>query len=1420
MTGTSQSPDPFAVKKTNELGVSPDAPWLGLRSFTESVRNYFYGRDAEIQELFERVQHRTLTVLFGQSGLGKTSLLRAGLIPRLREAHYTPVLIRLVHDEAAEPLERQVIRAITKSWPASIAPPQSNSLWELFHDPRCGMIGSGPRNVGVVPQHPVLILDQFEELFTLGEAKRPSDAKDFLEALACLVENRPPSAIRAAMDRDDALADRLQLGPQPCKVLIALRDDFLHRLERGRRQMPSMMDNRLELRLLSGTQAYRAVYEPGNKRPNRPIVAAETAQAIVRFVAKASSDTPLEEIDNVPPLLSLICEQLNARRLAEKEPMIRAESLAQSAPEVLRNYYEQTFASHPSAIRIFVEDELVSASGFRESKTLDTAKTVLSQAGVTDPERALRELVDQRLLVIEDRGGVARVELTHDILAPIAASARYERAEREAKAAAEQRLIEEQKKRRLFMAVTGLMASLLIAAILSGLFAWNKAQEAEIQFTRANAQATAAKEAEVRAKSALETADAATKKHLITLRQASIADHASAKKALTEDFNAETKGVLSESLVNKTKWHEAVALLVRALELDPSNQEARLRLYHTFAMSGRKKAGLPVHRLTHAGTVHYARFSSGGTRIVSASSDNTAQVWDMATGLPVGEPLRHAGFVTDATFSPDDTRIVTASWDNSAQIWDAVTGTPVGEPLRHEGHVAHARFSTDGRRIVTASWDNSARVWDAATGAPLGEPLRHSGSVTDASFSPDGSQIVTASWDNTARVWDAATGIPVSEPLQHEAYVTEASFSPDGTQVITASWDDAARVWDAATSRLFGEPLRHLGHVKHASFSPDGTRIVTASSDQTARVWDAATGTAVSESLSHSGPVNHASFSLDGRRIVTVSGDNTARVWDTATGTPVGEPLRHESEVYHASFSENGAWIITASDDNSARVWDAATGTPVGEPLRHGSGVLDARFSPDGNRIVTASWDATTRIWDAATGTSVVEPLGQASFVRVARFSPNGRWIITASEDYTARVWDVAAGTQIGEPIRHENSVADASFSPDGTRIVTASWDKTARVWDAATGTPVGKPLRHANAVNHANFSQDGTQIVTASDDHTAQVWDAATGTSVGEPLQQESTVTDASFSPDAGRIVTVSGDDTVRVWSVATGTPLGEPLRHASAVNHARFSPDGRRIVTASDDKTARLWDAATGSPVGGPLRHLDAVTDANFSRDSMQIITASVDATARVWNVGEPSDLFGQAEISPEILEWATCVAGMRFNNQGELTVIPDQERMSGIAQTHLPSGCWADLASWLNASGPNKTNFPNSKTTVRQIAERERDYGSIASLESAIGLDPALPLTRLMLANLSDRQELKKVEDARDNPIFARDAHLRRYELDRLPNDPNIMRRAAKILLDLPDAKVGAALRVSTASQEAEILAKRILEIEPATADQPKK
>ncbi len=333
----------------------------------------------------------------------------------------------------------------------------------------------------------------------------------------------------------------------------------------------------------------------------------------------------------------------------------------------------------------------------------------------------------------------------------------------------------------------------------------------------------------------------------------------------------------------------------------------------------------------------------------------------------------HTSRVTFASFSPDGRRIVTASWDKTAKVWDAVTGAELLTLKGHSGYLHSASFSPDGARIVTASEDKTAKVWDAETGAELLTLKGHTGMLTSASFSPDGGRIVTASYDKTAKVWDAKNGSELRTLTAHEECVYSASFSPDGGRIVTAGQDDTAKVWDANTGAELLTLDGHTNFVLFASFSPDGGRIVTASGDKTAKVWDAETGAELLTLASDTRAImKSASFSPDGERIVTARGDKTAKVWDAETGAELLTFKGNASYMHFASFSPDGTRIVTASADNTAKVWDARTGA---EPLTltgHKEPVHSASFSPDGGRIVTASRDKSAKVWDAETGAELL----------------------------------------------------------------------------------------------------------------------------------------------------------------------------------------------------------------------------------------------------------------------------------------------------------------------------------------------------------------------------------------------------------------------------------------------------------------
>jgi hypothetical protein len=499
-TGADETAGSHAATPAQGSGVSdttvtldPENPWLGLDSYTEATRAYFHGRDEEGAELARRVQRANLTVLFGQSGLGKTSLLRAGLVPRLRGEGYCPVYVRLDYapdsPPPAEQIKRGVFRATREAghWTRPGASVEGESLWEFLHK-RDDLL----RDATGKPLIPFLIFDQFEEIFTLGQADDAGRAKvrEFIEDLADLVENRPPAALEKRMEEDEDLAGNFDFGRADYRVLITLREDYLANLESLKGTMPSITQNRMRLARMTGAQALAAVVKPGGK-----LVSTEVAEAIVRFVAGGSE---LANAEVEPSLLSLVCRELNTARHAQGRKEISADLLAGSRDTILTEFYERSVADQPEGVRRVIEDELLTESGYRESLAEERVLKSLAAAGA-GPD-ALAALVNRRLLRIEERLDMRRVELTHDVLCGVVLASRNQRHTREAREAAERKLAEQREREtathkalvraRLIATVCAVLLVLALVSAAFGFWSMHRARtaEAQAQASRANAE--------------------------------------------------------------------------------------------------------------------------------------------------------------------------------------------------------------------------------------------------------------------------------------------------------------------------------------------------------------------------------------------------------------------------------------------------------------------------------------------------------------------------------------------------------------------------------------------------------------------------------------------------------------------------------------------------------------------------------------------------------------------------------------------------------------------------------------------------------------------------------------------------------------------------------------------------------------------
>lgn len=459
---------------------STENPWPGLRSYEEDEEDFFHGRPRETVELLRLVKRDVLTVFFGISGIGKSSLLKAGLFPKLRREGFLPVRFRLNLSDPEPDFASDVIRAFEddaaarkvgiERGPAPGAGDESATLWEYFHSIR-------------VWDHadlltPVLVFDQFEEVFTLGAAPDAAPAVTaFLRELADLVENQIPAVVRTRIERTRQ-PPSFRMDETPYRIVLALREDYLGSLEGLVPIMPSLSKrNRFRLMPMTGTQALDAVLKPG-----AGVITGEVAKKVVEAIGftRRSAGPPTvagrdrsrrdAESEIEPFLLSLVCRELNSRRQEENLQTISAE-LVQSSQggvgRILNEFYERCFTGMGPAVRVFVEDQLVGRTGYRQMVALADLRDT------PDVQQAIPVLVARRLLRIEeDRHGVARVELTHDVLTPIAVERRTRRL---VQAEAERAFREQRAARR--RQLVALLAMLLVLAVGGlGVAIWQRAQ--------------------------------------------------------------------------------------------------------------------------------------------------------------------------------------------------------------------------------------------------------------------------------------------------------------------------------------------------------------------------------------------------------------------------------------------------------------------------------------------------------------------------------------------------------------------------------------------------------------------------------------------------------------------------------------------------------------------------------------------------------------------------------------------------------------------------------------------------------------------------------------------------------------------------------------------------------------------------------
>ncbi|MCC5656033.1 ribosome assembly protein 4 [Nostoc sp. XA010] len=492
----------------------------------------------------------------------------------------------------------------------------------------------------------------------------------------------------------------------------------------------------------------------------------------------------------------------------------------------------------------------------------------------------------------------------------------------------------------------------------------------------------------------------------------------------------------------------------------------------------------------------------------------------------------------------------------------------------HSSWVYSVGFSPDGKTLAFGSEDKTIKLWDVSTGKAIKTLTGHNSLVNSVGFSPDGKTLASGSDDNTIKLWDVSTGKAIKTLTGHSSLVNTVGFSPDGKTLASGSDDNTIKLWDVSTGKAIKTLTGHSRRVNSVGFSPDGKTLASGSVDNTIKLWDVSTGKAIKTLTGHSSLVNTVGFSPDGQTLASGSSDNTIKLWDVSTGKAIKTLTGHSSTVISVGFSPDGKTLASGSDDKTIKLWDVSTGKAMKTLTGHSSLVYSVGFSPDGQTLASGSFDKTIKLWDISTGKAIKTLTGHSSTVYSVGFSPDGQTLASGSDDNTIKLWDVSTGKAIKTLTGHSSRVISVGFSPDGKTLASGSFDNTIKLWDVSTGKAIKTLTGHSSLVNSVGFSPDGKTLASGSFDNTIKLWDVSTGKAIKTLTGHSSLVYSVGFSPDGQTLASGSFDKTIKLWDISTGKAIKTLTGHSSWVISIGFSPDGKTLASGSVDKTVILWD------------------------------------------------------------------------------------------------------------------------------------------------------------------------------------------------------------------------------------------------------
>lgn len=1170
-----------------------DNPYKGLRAFTEGDAQDFNGRETLIQQLLTRLGDagelsRFLTIV-GPSGSGKSSVVKAGLIPALRRGALPGsenwfIIEMMPGAHPLEELEAALLRV-------AVNPP--SSLMEQFQKDSRGLIRAVRRSL---PNDPsidlVLVIDQFEEMFTLVQDE--TERLRFLGLLvtAILDENsrvRVILTMRADfIDRPLGYVDFGELIHQRMEIVLPLTPDELE-------STIASPAERVGLQLESGLVS-AILHDLGDQPGTLPLLQYALTELYEKRAGNTLTKSAYQEIGGVLGALGRRAEEVfmgldEEGQVIARQIFLRLVTLGEGVEDTRRRVliYElenlkfgdmdlrKVSRAFKATLDAFGNARLLSFD--RDPGTRGPTVEVAHEAIIREWPRLRDWLEETRTLVRMQRqlsiaasewidakrdasfllSGTKLAQYEGWTVSLAIALTQHEIGYLKASVTArDQREMEEAARQRRELESARKLA--------------------ETESSRAELQTRSAKRLRQRAvflTSALALA-------IVFAGVAVFFGNQANKNAAIAQQNAATAKASENIAISR----ELAAAAISNLEVDP--ERSILLALQAEATTHTIEADNALHRSIRSSrvllTIHpnFASFVTGiayspdGKQIATASYAGPGKIWDSNSGVLLLTLTGHTGAISSIAYSPDGKRVATASSDKTIRIWDAVNGSKILTLTGHDNLVQNIKFSPDGKYLVSASDDTTARIWDTKTGKELLNFSGHGNVVYDVAFSSDGKQIASCGGDGNIRIWNAVSGKELlTLPIGHEGYIYSVAFNKDGSRIATTGVDSEfgqslIKEWDTTTGKvLFEGSLGHKGYVWDIAYSSNGKLAATGGFDQFVRVWDTETKQVLYTLSGHSYDITSVSFSPDGKRLASASYDGTVRIWDL---TPPKEslfiPFAHPSSVstwyWNLSYSPDGTRLLTDYTDKNARIWDAVSGMELLQLKGQNINNRPTAYSYDGKLAAGGNTDNSITIWNAKTGEQLITLVGHKDFIAQIVFSPDGTRLASASSDSSTIVWDLSSGKALLTlPSQAATSVA---YSPDGKQIAVGSMGTNgANIWDLTTGKRV-ITLNIYYEVSSVDYSPDGKLLAVGGSDSTVGVWDATTGVNLWNLKSQALRITMIKFSPDGKLLATTSYDGTVRFYSVDNGANLLTLPVESGGVGSISFSPDGKRFAVGGE--------------------------------------------------------------------------------------------------------------------------------------------------------------------------------------------------------------------------------------------------------------